>query len=129
MPNAETDPYAPPFSEATQEAASDGPVTLVPGGLLPEAPPGMPCVKCGSTNTGRENALRTRPSVVAFLLFGWPFFLIRAAFIPRTDTCRDCGAQARYRTPGNNLAMAMLILLVLLIALTCLAEMDPNRTH
>ncbi|RYD20776.1 MAG: hypothetical protein EOP88_13800 [Verrucomicrobiaceae bacterium] len=128
MPDPETNPYMPPSSGPSEGSVADGPAVRVPGSL-PDTPQGRPCEKCGSTNTGAETALRSRPSVIAFLLFSWLLFLIRAAFIPRTDTCRDCGAQARYRTPGNNLAMAALILLVLMIALSWVAEMDPHRTR
>lgn len=129
MQDAEIDPYVPPSSGATPEAVADRPSTPAPAGELTDAPSGLPCAKCGSRNTAPETALRARPSIIAFLLFSWLLFLIRAAFIPRTDTCRDCGAQARYRTPGNNLALAALILLVLLIALSWLAEMDPHRAR
>lgn len=124
MSDPEIDPYVPP-SAAPQEripvAASPAPSAAAPTQGLPR---GLPCEKCGSDNTGTETALRMRPSVIAFVLLGWLFLLVRTAFKPKTETCRDCGSTTSFRTPGNNLALAILIMIVLLVGISLLAEMD-----
>jgi uncharacterized protein (DUF983 family) len=78
---------------------------------------GLPCPDCGSTNTGQDQALRTKPSVFVVLFFGWIFILMRTAFSKRTETCRDCGSHWSYRSRGNNVALLVLVLLVAIIAL------------
>ena len=79
---------------------------------------GRLCEKCGSTNTSSDDALRTKPSIVAVIFFGWLFLLIRSAFSKRREQCYDCGALRIYKTTGSKLSMVFLLLLVLIFAIT-----------
>lgn len=117
MSDPANDPYIPPAP------TTPGPSTPVP---VSSFAPGRECENCGSTNTGADTALRSRPSVIAFVLFGWLFLLIRTAFKPKTETCRDCGSSVSFRTPGNNIAMALLIIIVVVTAISVLAEMNKT---
>ena len=83
---------------------------------------GRPCPACGSQNTSRDSVLRSRPSILFVIFFGWAFLLIRGAFATRVSQCRDCGESNRYKSAGSWLAMACLITLVLLIALAIIAS-------
>jgi hypothetical protein len=105
-------PYQPPSSDASKEPLEN----FWPGKR------GLPCKECGSLNTGVEQALRTKPSIIVVLFFGWIFILLRTALSNRTETCRDCGGQWRYRSNGNNLALAALIALLFLITLAVFAD-------
>ncbi len=102
------DPYTPPTTDPGDPGAARvaGPSNR-----------GLPCLKCGSENTGDELALRHKPGILTVMLFGWVFLLIRAAFSKRTETCHDCGAIRRYRTTGSWLAMTFLLLIAALVAL------------
>lgn len=106
------DPYKPP-----QTSAGD-PVRANPAAFERR---GRPCAECGSPNTGDEVALRQKPGIVKVMLFGWVFLLVRAAFSRRTETCHDCGAVRLFKTPGSWLAMAFLVLVAALFALSYFA--------
>ena len=79
-------------------------------------------MKCGGTNTHPETALKTKPSIIAVIFFGWLFLLIRAAFAKRTELCHDCGTTWRYKTAGSWLALTALLLLALLLTLGLLVD-------
>lgn len=86
------------------------------------SPPNLPikgpaCFSCGSVNTTRDATLRSRPSIIAVIFFGWLFLLIRGAFAMRESRCRDCGDVTRYKSVGSWIALCVLIFLVLIIAL------------
>lgn len=83
---------------------------------------GRPCPDCGGTTMRKDYLSSTRPSVLYFLLFGWLFLLIRAAFSKRRDVCADCGATTRYKTMGSILAMVALLTLVILTVISALAS-------
>jgi uncharacterized protein (DUF983 family) len=85
---------------------------------------GRRCEKCGSTNTSAEEALRGKPSVLAFLLFGWIFLLIRTAFSKQREYCHDCGAIRAYKTMGSKVAMVFLLLVAFVFAITYLASLQ-----
>jgi hypothetical protein len=85
---------------------------------------GRPCSACGSQNTTKDSILRSRPSILFVLLFGWLFLLIRGAFAMRTSQCRDCGEVSRYKSAGSWVAMGILIILSLLVVL---AIFDGNN--
>ena len=76
---------------------------------------GRPCPACGSANTCPDDPLRPRPGILSVILFGWVAILCRTAFSYRMQTCRDCGTPLRYRSIGNHLALAFLLLIVSLI--------------
>ncbi|RYD61847.1 MAG: hypothetical protein EOP83_16085, partial [Verrucomicrobiaceae bacterium] len=85
-------PYAPPSTPSpppTEDRGSDS-VTDVKASRR--------CEKCGSTNTSGEEALRSKPSILAFILFGWIFLLIRSAFSKQREYCHDCGEVRIYKT-------------------------------
>ena len=104
-------PPSPPTGNRSDDAISDVKV-------------GRRCEKCGSTNTSAEEALRSKPSVLAFLLFGWVFLLIRSAFSKQREYCHDCGAVRVYKTMGSKFAMVFLLLLALLFAINYLASLQ-----
>jgi hypothetical protein len=85
---------------------------------------GNPCMPCGSANTGSEFALRSKPSILMTICFGWLFLLIRGAFSKRTDRCRDCGAIHRYKSAGSWVALAVLVLLAAAVAAAAFGEMS-----
>lgn len=64
-----------------------------------------------------DGVLRSRPSILFVLFFGWPFLLIRGAFTRRAFHCRECGEVSRYRSAGSWVAMVFLIILSLIIVL------------
>ena len=76
-----------------------------------EAPQGLPCKECGSTNTTTDSVLRSKPSVIAVIFFGWLFLLIRGAFAMRTSCCRECGKTRRYKSLGSWIALWIVLLL------------------
>ena len=76
-----------------------------------EAPQGLPCKECGSTNTTTDSVLRSKPSVIAMIFFGWLFLLIRGAFAMRTSCCRECGKTRRYKSLGSWIALWIVLLL------------------
>lgn len=80
------------------------------------------CQSCGSSNIRPDSALRSRPSVLWVILIGWIFLLIRAAFTKRKAVCIDCGATEDYRSTGSFLALVFLILLVLGVIISAMAD-------
>lgn len=86
---------------------------------------GIPCRACGSRNTGSDNFLRARPSIISVMLFGWMFLLIRGAFAMRVSQCRDCGEVRRYKSAGSWVALGVLVFISLLIVLVILGA-DRN---
>lgn len=56
------------------------------------------------------------------LFFGWPFLLIRGAFSRAQAHCIDCKQGFRYKTVGSWVALAVLIAIILLVALSIYAE-------
>ena len=111
-------PYLPPSTPPSPPTGdrSDASVTDVKVGRR--------CEKCGSTNTSGDDALRTKPSIVAVIFFGWMFLLIRSAFSKRREQCYDCGAVRIYKTTGSRLAMAFLLLLVFVFAISYLESLQ-----
>lgn len=107
------DPYKPP---------STSPGDPVAARSAPLGKRGRPCASCGSPNTADEVALRQKPGILTVILFGWVFLLIRSAFSKATETCHDCGAIRRYKTTGSWLAMAFLLLIAALFALSFFVE-------
>jgi hypothetical protein len=83
---------------------------------------GRPCDHCGSSNTGEDKLSRVAPNPILFLLFGWFFLLVKAAFSKKTDLCRDCGQASTYKTVASKIALAVLIALTALIAIAFLGE-------
>jgi hypothetical protein len=81
---------------------------------------GRRCEACGSANTAAEQALRSKPSILGVIFFGWMFLLIRTAFSRCNELCHDCGAIRRYRSTGSKLALVFLVLVVFLIVIACL---------
>ncbi|MCW1921142.1 hypothetical protein OKA05_01165 [Luteolibacter arcticus] len=104
-------PYSPPAAPSSPPA-EDRENDAITGVKV-----GHRCEKCGSTHTSGEEALRRKPSILAFLLFGWVFLLIRTAFSKRREHCHDCGAVRIYRTTGSVVAMVFLLLLAILFAI------------
>ena len=104
-----TDPYVTP---------KESPDDRIDHGVVRQ---GQPCPECGSTSTGADS-LHIRPSILATLLFGWIFLLIRTAFGKKTVSCQDCGASWSFRSVGNNLALAALLFIVLALALGYFAD-------
>jgi hypothetical protein len=76
---------------------------------------GPPCPACRSANTSRDSVLRSSPSILAVILFGWVFMLARGAFAMRSSRCRDCGELNRYKSIGSWVALVCFVTLVLLI--------------
>lgn len=110
-------PYQPPStppSPPTVDRSDDS---------VAEVKEGKRCEKCGSTNTSGDHALRSKPSILAFLLFGWVFLLIRSAFSKQREYCHDCGAVRVYKTIGSTFALLILLLLVFLFAISYLANL------
>lgn len=105
-------PYQPPSTPAPEQKKDAPPAPETDISVARR------CEKCGSTNVSGDEALRSKPSVLAFLLFGWVFLLIRTAFSKRREQCYDCGALRIYKTTGSKLAMAFLLLLVFLFAIS-----------
>jgi ribosomal protein L37E len=100
-------PYEPPVSDTV-------PFTVK---RIPIERPSLPlrgkiCSACGSGNTADSFVLRSKPSLLFALFFGWLFILIRSAFSVRTAYCRDCGAATRYRTGGSKISIVILLLIV-----------------
>ena len=111
-------PYLPPTTPAPETKAAAAPVARTDLAVTRR------CEKCGSTNTSGEQALRSKPSILAFLLFGWVFLLIRTAFSKRREHCHDCGAVRVYKTTGSKFAMVFLLVLVFLLAISYLASLQ-----
>lgn len=84
--------------------------------------PGRPCDHCGSSNTGEDRLSRVAPNPILFLLFGWFFLLVKAAFSNKTDLCRDCGQASTYKTTASKLALAVLIALTAIVSIVLLGE-------
>ncbi len=103
-------PYETPSAESTGPDCESAPTR------------GRPCPVCGSANTMTDTLLRSRPSILFVILFGWVFLLIRGAFSMRTEQCRDCGASNRYKSVGSWIALAVLILLVLSMTAALVTE-------
>ena len=76
---------------------------------------GPPCPSCGSVNTSKDSVLRSSPSILAVIFFGWIFMLARGAFAMRSSTCRDCGEMNRYKSGGSWAALVVFVSLILLI--------------
>jgi hypothetical protein len=112
-PAGKMNPYESPGNESQKISSS------------PTIAAGRNCSSCGSSNTTRDRFARTRPSIIAFLLFGWVFLLIKGAFAMRADLCRDCGELNRYKSIGSWIAMAVLVLLVLLVIVGMVVEKHP----
>lgn len=109
-------PFKPPKSDsAGTESETPGPANL-----------GHACSECGSTNTANESALKTKPSLIAVILFGWVFILLRAALGKKSEVCRDCGAMTSFRTAGNYIALAIVVLLTFMIVVAIIAGEDPT---
>lgn len=87
-----------------------------------EGSQGPPCRECGSSNTTTDSVLRSKPSVIAVIFFGWMFLLIRGAIAMRTSTCRECGASLRYKSAGSWVALGILVLLCALIGAGIMSE-------
>lgn len=102
------DPYQPPQSAPELKNGS-----------------GLPCVHCGSRDTTSDSLLNTRPNIFYFIIFGWFFILIRAAFSRHTYFCQDCGKSFAQKTVGSYVALTLLILLVLMIALSFFVDHLP----
>ena len=83
---------------------------------------GRRCPSCESAKTSRDSILRSQSSVLAVILFGWIFFLTRAAFARRTSVCGDCGKVNRYKSVGSWIALVFLALLVALVAMAFSAK-------
>lgn len=83
---------------------------------------GRPCPSCESARTSRDSILRSQSSILAVILFGWIFFLARAAFARRTSVCGDCGKVDRYKSVGSWIALVFLALLVALVAMAFSAK-------
>jgi hypothetical protein len=83
---------------------------------------GRPCPSCESVNTSTDSMLRSRPSVLAVILFGWIFLLARGAFARRSSVCRDCGEVHRYKSVGSWIALVCLALLVALVAMALFVD-------
>jgi hypothetical protein len=113
-------PYQPP-STTEPEQRKDG--ASAPE-IIPDRTLGRRCEKCGSTNISGDDALRTKPSIVAVIFFGWMFLLIRSAFSKRREQCHDCGTVRIYKTTGSKLAMAFLLLLVFVFAISYLESLQ-----
>lgn len=82
------------------------------------------CEKFGSTNTSGEEALRSKPSILPFILFGWAFFLIRSAFSKKREYCHDCGAVRVYKTTGSKISLIILVLLAVFFTLSYLTNLQ-----
>ncbi len=76
---------------------------------------GRICSACGSRNTVDSSVLRSRPSLLFVLFFGWLFLLIRSAFTVLTVHCRDCQVATRHRATGSKISIVILLLLVFLL--------------
>ena len=85
--------------------------------------PLVSCPECGSTNIASDSVLRSHPSILAVILFGRIFLLVRAVFVKKSAVCRDCGAIHRYKSGGSVVAMVLLILLVSLSVLTVCGDL------
>ena len=104
MNENEDDPYAPPQGDVSPaRAEADHPSA--------RELPFTECPECGSGDLSADSVLRSRPSIVAVILFGWLFLLVRAAFVKKTAVCRECGTTQRYRSEGAVFAMCMLVIL------------------
>jgi len=111
-------PYLPPSTPPSPPTGNRDDDTIA------EVKVGHRCEKCGSTNTSDEQALRSKPSILAFLLFGWIFLLIRSAFSKQRQYCHDCGAVRVYKTTGSKFALVFLLLLVVLFGISYLANLQ-----
>ena len=70
---------------------------------------GEPCRECESTNTTEDSVLKSKPSILTIILFGWPFLLIRGALAMRTVVCRDCGSSYRYKSLGSWIVLCLVL--------------------
>jgi hypothetical protein len=111
-------PYQPPSTAESEQKKNNTPASE---GRISVA---RRCQKCGSTNISGDDALRTKPSILAVIFFGWVFLLIRSAFSKRREHCHDCGAVRLYKTTGSMFAMVFLLLLVFLFAISYLASLQ-----
>lgn len=84
-----------------------------------------PCLHCGSLDTTNDQLLNTRPNIFYVIIFGWFVILIRAAFTRRSYFCQGCGNSFTRKTSGSYVALALLIILVLIIALSFFADHLP----
>ena len=84
---------------------------------------GPRCPKCGSKNTTRDAVLRSSPSVLAVIFFGWIFLLIRGALAMRRSICLDCNTPNKYKSIGSWFALCILVLLAALVALAVFGEL------
>ena len=80
------------------------------------------CPECKSVSFTRDETLRERPSILAFLLFGWISLLYSHAFTKRDFKCSACGHRFKLRSAGSLLCMVILAVLVLGIALALFTE-------
>lgn len=64
-----------------------------------------------------DNLMRTSPSIVLVMFFGWLPLLVRGAFSKRSYRCLDCGATTCYKTAGSWAALCVLCVLVLCVVL------------
>lgn len=112
------DPYQTPSAEdpasAAVEVAKNEERVLV----------GPPCPSCGSTNTTSDSVLRSRPNLLAVMLFGWIFMLARGAFAMRNSLCMDCGETHRYKSLGSWIALLIFLGIIGLVVAGVL--IDPG---
>jgi hypothetical protein len=101
------EPYQPPASD---------PNPIPTEGQLPQSEGGrqsrVPCQQCGSSDVGATQVFRSRPNPVALLFGGWLFLWGRFAFVRKSEVCRDCGAERRYRTAASWIALVSFCLFV-----------------
>jgi hypothetical protein len=113
-------PYQPPSTPAPEPKQDAPPVPETDISVARR------CEKCGSTNVSGDDALRSKPSIVAVIFFGWLFLLIRSAFSKRREQCYDCGALRIYKTTGSKLSMVFLLLLVFIFAISLLESLHSS---
>lgn len=70
---------------------------------------GKKCQECGGINTTTDSILKSKPSILPIILFGWLFIFIRGAFAMRTIVCRDCGASHRYKSLGSWILLCLFL--------------------
>ena len=99
------DPYTPP------KESSDSSESAYEGHILT----GPPCPECGSLNTSIDSVLRSRPNILAVIMFGWFFLVVRGAFSTRKSVCLECGSIHRYKSAGSWVALVMVVIMILLI--------------
>ncbi len=67
------------------------------------------CPFCGSYKTSVDSVLKTSPSIIAVMLFGWNYMLMRGAFAKRSSMCHECGEINRYKSVGSKIAMVAFV--------------------